>query len=272
MSFVRSAASAACGLLLILGTSSHLATAASDPAFASTWPEPGLTVDGTLRDWPELGRLDRGPSIGFRNDSNTLIVAVTTSDPELRRQLSTGLILWLDASGKRTFDFGVRVPGPFRRALPGANPDGPAPDSASSTTRLDQFDVVGPGRNARRLVDLDPSLGVEVATGLDQGAIVYEVRLPLQKSPGHPYAAGVAPGATITVGLETPELPRIRDGRDRESGSGSSFGGGIGGMQGMGGSGMPQGGSSRRQNDDPPKPFKLVWMTAKLASAPAALP
>lgn len=267
MSFVRSAASAACGILLILSPSSHLARAASDLTFTSTWLDPGLTVDGSVRDWPEFGRLDRGPAIAFRNDSNSLVVAVTTSDPELRRQLSTGLILWFDPSGKRTFDFGVRIPGPFRRALPGANPDGPpASESASSTTRLDQFDVMGPGRNARRLIDLDPSLGVEVAAGLDQGAIVYEVRLPLQKSSAHPYAAGAGPGATIAVGLETPELPRIRDGRDRENRGGSGFNGGIGGMQGSGG-GMPPGGNSRRENDDPPKPFKLVWMTTKLANA-----
>jgi hypothetical protein len=270
MSFVRSAASAACGILLILGTSSHLATAASDPAFTSTWLDPGLTVDGSVRDWSEFGRLDRGPAIAFRNDSNSLVVAVTTSDPGLRRQLSTGLILWLDPSGKRTFDFGVRIPGPFRRALPGANPDGPpAAEAASSTTRLDQFDIMGPGRNARRLVDLEPALGVEVATGLDEGAIVYEVRLPLQKSPAHPYATGAAPGGTIAVGLETPALPRIRDGRDRENRGGSGFSGGVGGMQGsgMGSGGMPPGGNSPRENDDPPKPFKLVWMTTKLASA-----
>jgi hypothetical protein len=261
MSFVRSAASAACGILLILGTSSHLATAASDPAFTSTWLDPGLTVDGSVRDWSEFGRLDRGPAIAFRNDSNSLVVAVTTSDPGL---------LWLDPSGKRTFDFGVRIPGPFRRALPGANPDGPpAAEAASSTTRLDQFDIMGPGRNARRLVDLEPALGVEVATGLDEGAIVYEVRLPLQKSPAHPYATGAAPGGTIAVGLETPALPRIRDGRDRENRGGSGFSGGVGGMQGsgMGSGGMPPGGNSPRENDDPPKPFKLVWMTTKLASA-----
>jgi hypothetical protein len=146
----------------------------------------------------------------------------------------------------------------------------------SSTRTLDQFDWLGPGKSQRKLVDLTPALGVAIASGSEEGVLVYEIRLPLKSSTEHPYAVDAAPGSTIALGFETPSDPPAREGRGPGGGMGGrggGTGGPGGGMGGRGGGmGGPGGGMTRGggRGDFPggqAKPMKLVWVSAKLASA-----
>ncbi len=153
----------------------------------------------------------------------------------------------------------------------------------SSTGTLDQFDWLGPGKSQRKLVDLAPALGVAIASGVEEGVLVYEISLPLTSSTEHPYAVGAAPGSTIALGFETPSDPQPREGRGPGNGtSGRGAGGPGGGMSGRGGgTGGPGGGMGSPGGGMPPrgggrgdfpggqsvKPMNLVWVSVKLASA-----
>jgi hypothetical protein len=204
-----------------------------------------------------------------------LFVIVATSDPEVRQQLATGLVIWLDPTSKKAQESGLRIPGTVRRFLPGAQPDSLGADSTgggSVARLLDQFDWLGPGKNQRRLVSLTPDLGIAIASGTEEGVLAYEVRLPLGPSPEHPYAVGATPGSSLMLGLETPSEPPVREGRGPGGAFGGSGGpgGGIGsrggGMGGSGG-GMPPRGVGRggAPGAAPVKAMKLIWIRIALA-------
>jgi hypothetical protein len=181
----------------------------------STWRHTPLTIDGVVSDWTKLEPLERAPSVGLQNDADSLYLAVATSDPDIRQQLATGLVVWFDPQSKKKQGSGLRIPGMVRRPLPGAAPEGPDADAmgrGSSTRTLDQFDWLGPGKAQRKLVDLTPALGVAIASGVEEGVLVYEISLPLATSAEHPYAVGAAPGSTIALGFETP-VTRQRESR-----------------------------------------------------------
>jgi uncharacterized membrane protein YgcG len=258
-----------CGLV-IAGAAVFFSTRPSarlaDPVFQSAWRDTPLAVDGTIGDWTRLERLDQGPVVGFQNDAHSLYIAVSASDPELRRLLAAGLVVWFNPKSKKEQGSGLRIPGVVRRPLPGATPDAPAPEEIGRTASLrvlDQFDWLGPGKSQRKLVDVTAGLGVAIASGAEEGVFVYELGLPLQASTDHPYAVDAVPGSTIAVGFETPSDPPLREGR----GSGGGLGGRGGGRGGRGGGMSPGGGRGDFAGDRPANAMKLVWVRVKLAVA-----
>ncbi|MCC7008171.1 MAG: hypothetical protein IT184_05095 [Acidobacteria bacterium] len=260
----RRGALAACAVWLWIGIA-----AAAAPALTSVWRSQPLTIDGAPAEWPPLTSLEAGPAVGVQNDGEFLYVVVSAADQKWRPLLEGGLVVWLDPKGGKAQTFGIWLPGPAEPAPPGATPmpAATAGPSGVSTDVLDQFDLLGPGKSQRRLVDVTPEIGVEVASGLIGDAVVYEIKVPLLKTEARPYAVAAAPGATIGIGLATPEMPRRQRRRQDLVGSTGQVGGyqpGIPGytpyIPGMGGRGY----TPYAQKDERPKPL-LVWSTLKLA-------
>jgi len=138
--------------------------------------------------------------------------------------------------------------------------------------RWARLELLGPGKDDRRSLQLDHTPGIEVRIGRVEGSVVYELKVPLQVDDGHPYAIGARPGATIGIGLETPEVEKPESAGDagmpgkggRPPGGGGMGGGGMGGGPPMGG-----GGHGRPGGFEPAKPIK-AWATVRLAAPPAA--
>jgi hypothetical protein len=221
----------------------------------ATWRSEPVAIDGLIADWPPLGALDRGPDVGTMNDGEFLYLAVSGKEPRLLPPLAMGLIVWIDPTGRRARTFGLRVPGVLQPLLPGMNPEPAASSDAFSTKVLDRFDVLGPGENQRRLVDLTPEMGIELAYGYSEGEIIYEIRLPLEKTSARPFAVGASARRTIGLGIATPEAPRDVHARQRLVGS-DGF---IGGHPFFGG-----GFASFREPDGRVKPLE-VWAAVTLA-------
>jgi hypothetical protein len=236
-----------------------LVVAAAPPGLTSTWRTHAVNIDGMASEWPKLESIARGPEVGAVNDEEFLYLAVSTNDDAIRPLLETGLIVWLDPNGAKAQTFGVWVPGPVLRALPGANPAPPSDSSPTgiSTRTLDHFDLLGPGKSQRRLVDLTAALGIELASGTQENKLIYELRIPLTKTAERLYAVGAGPGRTIGLGIATPEAPKDRSGR-REPLVGSS--GYIGGNPYHGGGFAPY-----RERQESVKPLD-VWTTVRLAT------
>ena len=234
------------------------ATLAAAPAgLTSAWRGEAVTIDGLPSEWPKLEGLPRGPEISVANDDQFVYLFVSSGEEGMRDLLATGLVLWLDPNGGKAQTFGVWVPGVTLRPLPGSNPV--IPDSATGVDAktLDRFDLLGPGKSQRRLVDITPALGIALASATDDRRVMYEARIPLAKTAERPYAVGAAPGKTIGLGVATPEAPRDRSGR-RDVLVGSS--GTIGGNPWQGGGFAPF-----RERPESVKPLE-VWTTVRLAT------
>jgi hypothetical protein len=242
---------------------------AQSRTITSSWLADEISVDGSMTDWPSLVRVEDGPAVAAQNNDDTLLVVVASNDERVREQLATGLIVWIDASGRRGQTFGVRLEGLRPPSLTGAGATA-APDPLADTVLMkhDAFDLLGPARLQRRLIDDPESAGIQVATGVEHGMIAYELRIPLRESDTTPYAIGVAPGTRISIGLETPEPPRVRDRRRLADpmntnpwiydpwGYGNYFR-----------PPPPPGGGDRAREPEPVKPMKLLWTTVQLATS-----
>jgi hypothetical protein len=220
-----------------------------------------------------------------------------------------GLIVWFDAEGGTKKRFGIRYPviegglgGPGTRRPGGSGPpaggpgrdpgrdpggdpgrppgdEGPPPGPSglmfdpAKDGRWAHLELLGPGKDDRRSLMLDHAPGIEVRVGRVEGSVVYELKVPLQIDDGHPYAIGARAGATIGVGLETPEIEKTEGtggfsmpGMGGRPPGGGTGGGGMGGGPPMGGGGGSRGGP---EGFKPAKPIK-AWATVQLASPPGS--
>ena len=166
------------------------AVVALPAGLTSGWKTDAVAVDGLSAEWPALQAIERGPLVGAVNDGDFLYLVVAARDPDSIAYLAGGLIVWLDPAGRRNETFGLRLQGVEQPPLPGMTPNAAATAAPTgiSAAILDRFDVLGPGKNQRRLVDLGPELGIELASSRSENEIAYELKIPLQKTSSHPYA------------------------------------------------------------------------------------
>jgi hypothetical protein len=262
----KAAAAALAGFVFL--TPALRAERSADAVVTAAWSAGGVMVDGSLEDWPPRTHTGDGPDLAVQNDDRSLYLAIATDNDRLRRQLATGLVVWLDASARRSQTFGVRLQGLAPRPLTGADPAAAADDvSGRDRVRnpLPAFDLLGPARNQRRLIDHAADAGVMLASGVERGTIAYELKIPLTRTGATPHAVGAAPGATIGVGLETPSDPRAVRGNTLDDPMNTNpwifdpYGGYF--------TPPPEpGGGSGPSKPAEIKPMKLVWSTVRLAT------
>lgn len=242
--------------------------------------ETPIAIDGVNQEWQGLLMpvKDVNASIAFYNDDQFLYFCLTTSDGATRSQiLRRGLIVWIDQGGGKKKDFGVEFP----VALPGmyvVERSGDAGDATGGSRQLDanqdRLIILGPDKNERHDLSFDEAPGIQAKIGQSEGVLVYEMRVPLARNSGQPYAIGARPNAIVGVGLETPEISQSAT-RPAMGGGGGEGGrggyGGRGGMPGRGGYGGRgggyggRGGSGGGRGEQMTKPIK-VWNTVQLAA------
>jgi hypothetical protein len=244
---------------------------AQDATITATWRGAEVTVDGSIRDWTSLARVDAGPAVAVQNDGAALYIAVASNDPTLRVQLATGAIVWIDPSGRRRQTFGLRLEGLAPRPIAGAASTAATNDLSDSVLNpLEAFDLLGPARLQRRLIDDAGAVGIALASGVEDGTIVYELKVPLEKTDTTPHAVGARPGTTVSVGIETPTDPRPARGTRNRLDDPTNTNPWLDpwGYGGYFSTPPPPPGGRPRTREDEFKPMKLLWATVRLATAP----
>jgi hypothetical protein len=234
----------------------------------SRWKDQTITIDGVAAEWPVLTALDDNVATAAANDAQNLYLAIATSDAERRNQLAiTGLIVWLDAAGGKKKTFGIRIPGSGFRMPAGRFGGGPSGDGGSSQPpeppqpKITYIELLGPGKDDRRRLDLSPESEITVAAAVHEGTLLYEFRLPLAAaSAAQPFGIGAKMDRPVGLGLQTPKLEVPQGGGRPGGGRGGRGGFGRGG-RGGGGSGD---GGMRGRGPMQMKELKL-WTTLALA-------
>lgn len=166
-----------------------------------------------MNDWPEQTFVSKEVSTSVVNDDKDLYVLVATSDAAVILQLRlAGLVVYLDPKGGRGQAFGVRIP-PLGSRLDPAN----LPlEGQAAVPILSYFDVVGPGREDLRRVEVSEATDVDLRVGSVEGTFFLELkvsRIDLTRS-------------EIGLGIVTPEPPRVARPRARGGRGGGMMGGG----------------------------------------------
>ena len=229
---------------LILLAAAFVATGARVPAGAesrqltSEWRDRDIRIDGIDEEWRGLTRPVKGHhfAVGFVNDADALYFCLVTKDETTLRQISRlGLILWIDPPAGKKHTFGVRFPVTYGPGRPG-RPAGRTTDRADDAPRGEvdaagfgqrEIEILGPGRNDVRSIE-NGSTGVVARFTVKDDLVVYELKVPLAKGEGAPFAPGAQAGSVVRIGLQTPEWRGPLPGRRGGIGIGAcTRGGGI---------------------------------------------
>jgi len=248
----------------------------------SRWRDFPITIDGGSDDWGDklVAFEDTDVFLGVANDADSLYLCLDAGNGDRPVPFMTrGLILWVDAKGGKSRDYGLRFPIGFDRTA-ARDQTGDPGDRSQRATRgrgamddaRDELEIISPADKEPRRVKLADLKGMEIAAKTVDGRFVYEARIPLAAAPDATFAVGAAPGTrTIGLGLEFPESD-FSYGRPGMGGGGfGGMGGGMGGRMGGGfGGGMGGRGSGRRAGGGLQN-FK-VWAYVTLAAPPGGPP
>ncbi|HEX7071778.1 MAG TPA: hypothetical protein VF190_13270 [Rhodothermales bacterium] len=202
--FCRSARSAAFVLMLVL------AGCAGSAPLQESLPAEDIEIDGRESDWYEALRpvADQNISIGVVNDAEFLYVALLTSDPATIEHItSRGLVLWMDPAGGTEPSIGLQFPlGRSNVATSGPAPRTDEAREQAFELGLLEMELLRDGGDERVRIPVNAIAGVSADASLRNGTLFYEARVPLR--PGGPYtfAAEVAPGGTVGIGLQSAEI------------------------------------------------------------------
>ncbi|MBN1779610.1 hypothetical protein JW948_00655 [bacterium] len=194
----------------------------------------GISVDGDQSDWS--GNLvlneEANAAFGFLRDSTYLYLCLVTRDAELQRQVAgRGLIVWLEADKKSGNRIGIKFPvGMKDMDLPVPKNEGDRPGMRDDRriplfeSRLKELEIQEPGEDefTSFLFSEIAESGLAASADLKPDRLVVEMRIPLVKEEGRPYALAQRTAAMVGVEIECP-------GRDAMRGNGPAYGG-PGGM------------------------------------------
>jgi hypothetical protein len=258
----------------------------------SHWSAEPVKVDGEMTEWTSGSTVyfeDSGVQLGLRNDSQNLYILFRFSNQAWARAIRMGgLTLWLDNSGKKKKDIGIRYNGgpslsDSEMQKPGMAGEGGFLDSLTPEQKerfmqrqkkemADQLKVIYKKSGQEIFIPTNGSSGPAVSFGSPQGIYTYEFSIPLEKSDVSHYGIGAQPGQTICLGLEwggMSESDSKRMGEERGGGPPGGMGGGPPG----GGGGMPPGGGPPGGGRSRPGVQALekqeIWVKTLLASPPA---
>ena len=235
----------------------------------SDWRDREIAVDGSNDDW--LGNMmyfeKEYVSLGLLNDEKFIYICLIAEDQIIRNQvMGQGFTLWFDPDGGKKKTFGIKFPIGIqpgerqdRRKRPGSIPMEDRRDQENleglrqaRMKQMAELEILGPGKEKSVRMPVEKAKGIYVNVELSSGMLVYEIKVPLERSEEYPYAVGTKAGNLVGIGLETSKVKRPSK---RSGMSGRSGAGGRGGMGGMRGGGMgPQ----------MPKPLK-IWAVVQLA-------
>ncbi len=251
------------------------------------WSAEPVKVDGEITEWNNMPMNyfeESGVGLGLCNDTEKLYILFRFNNSQWVRAIRRGgLTLWLDNSGKKKKDFGIRYTGGpslsdlqkmggsgeggFRESL---TPEQQQRLADREKAMADQITFINKKSNREITLKADGSGGPAVCFDSLEGIYAYEFSIPLQKGDAFDCAIGAKPGQTICLGLEwggMGDRQRMRWGEG--SGMGAPPGGGGSmppGGGGMGG-GPPGGGRGGARMQQPEK--QEIWVKTKLSLPPA---
>jgi hypothetical protein len=282
-------------LLLLTLSGTVLLLSCKSTEVQSQWSAEPVKVDGEMTEWPSGSTVyfeDTGVQLGLRNDSQNLYVLFRFSNPTWARTIRRGgLTLWLDNSGKKKKDIGIRYnggPSPLDSGMQRAGMadkggflDSLTPEQKERLVQwqkkdlADQLKVIFKKSGQEIFIPTDGSSGPAVSFGSPQGTYTYEFSIPLEKSDLSHYGIGAQPGQVVSLGLEWGGMSESNREHMREERGGGMGGGppGGGGMPPGGEGGMPSGGGRPRGGRGGPgmqtSEKQEIWVKTLLASLPA---
>ena len=201
------------------------------PELKSRWRDREIVVDGKESEWGNYIQYYHEKSktiICMFNDETYLYIKVSTPNRMMQQQLTVqGFTIWFDPECSQKKTFGIHFPIGLQ-------------NYKKNTIRLDtrnrsrkeqaelkkiieesqsKVEILGPGLDEAFIMstaDAEKN-GISVRIGRQAEIMVYELKVPLDKSGQHYYAIGTRIAGKIGIGFETGEKTGKPDSEDRRS-------------------------------------------------------
>jgi hypothetical protein len=255
----------------------------------SHWSADSIKVDGQVEDWsntPLTYFEDEQVSLGLRNDDENLYILFRTKSQTWERLIRTsGLTMWLDETGGKKKDFGIRYIGGLslsemqktgivseRGLLDSLMPEQKQRLIRERETMANQIEVLSEEGKQKIIIPADGSRGPAISSAVSQGIYTYELRIPLQDKRGDYYfIKPQPPGQTLGIGLEWGGIDNLKQ-MMQQRGEGMEGGGRPPGGIGPGSGGPPGGvgpGGSGPGGPSGQRPERQkIWVKILLALPP----
>ncbi|PIS25255.1 MAG: hypothetical protein COT45_02870 [bacterium (Candidatus Stahlbacteria) CG08_land_8_20_14_0_20_40_26] len=244
----------------------------------SQWSAESIKVDGQVEDWSDTPLTyfeDEQVSLGLRNDDENLYILFCTRSQTWERLIRmSGVTMWLDETGGKKKDFGIRyIGGPSLSEMQksgmlgeGGFRDSLIPELKQRLIRereimANQIEVLLEEGKQEIIIPADGSRGPAVSSAVPRGIYTYEFCIPLREKHGDYYfIKPQPPQKTLGIGLEWGGIGT----RDRQRMTDE-----VGGERGSVGGGMPRGGmpggerGGMRERQIPQK--QETWIKVHLA-------
>lgn len=253
----------------------------------SSWTRESLDVDGDMKDWdghPTTFFEDQEVQVGLSNNHDQLYVLFRFNNESYARQIGMGgLTLWLDNSGKKKQESGLRYIGGRRpvadhgrEATGRGGFEDQLTDEQKERLRkreeiVPHFMVINKDGQDQASLPVDGSRGPAMAFSEVKGMYTYEFSIPMAKTDVVRYGFDAHAGQGVSLGLELGLDDQAR--KEMMGGPGGEMGGGPpgGGMGGPPGGGMsgPGGPGGMSRPEQPEK--QEVWIKTILAVPPEGM-
>ena len=170
----------------------------------SDWQQREMIIDGSDAQWQHGLYYDKETDMvyGVRNDEKYLYVFIKTVNRSTQMQIGKqGLTVWFDREDGKNQTFGIHYPMSRQESRTGF-----APDTNEETLHsfLDQeypeLEIIGPKKQERQRFSALEAPGIRVKLGRTRETLMYELRVPLNKTSEQPFA--IEPTSSNRVGIE----------------------------------------------------------------------
>jgi hypothetical protein len=224
----------------------------------SEWAEKNIIIDGLDNEWAGSYKFleDQKAVISARHDSTHLYLVFKTMDNQVMQKIiSSGLTVWIDPSGDEKKSFGIHYPigmMDWNKSRMYDPTDWGTPEErekkmqAKSRIMLGEMEIITSDGRSQHSVSIYNPYGIEIALNDTSGALIYEMKIPINSPESSLYSYSLTGGAKLSIGIETGEMDK-KDMMAQRSGGGMPEGG-MGG--GKGGGKMGKSGGKGRNNPD----------------------
>jgi hypothetical protein len=255
-------------LIFFLVASFAFLSGCNEPtSLQSKWRDKDIVVDANDDEWQDIKQYydeKTKTSISICNDEYNIYMCLTTTDIEIMKELiKSGFIIWFNGKGTNDKEFGIRYPvveqaGEGGQGAPGGRGGQGAPGGQSgNSVSVAELKLLTSEKDKGTTFKLEDAakMGIFARIANPNDKLIYEIKIPLNKTQQTPYAAVASATHNLGVGFmfygtkkrSASGISGFGGGIDM-SGSGSSGGGGGGPGGGGGGPGGGGGGMDSRDN------------------------
>jgi hypothetical protein len=243
----------------------------------SDWQQGEMIIDGSDSEWQNDLYYDKESDMAYsvRNDDRYVYVFLKVQNRSTQMQiLRQGLTVWFDREDGKHQVFGIHYPMSHQGPPAGFSPDSSEEKFLTFPEQtFPELEIIGPKKeDIQRFSPLEVP-GIQVKLGRTRETLVYELRVPLKKASGYPFA--IEPISAHRIGIEF-ETGEFRDGQNKSrmnEGRGLDRGGEMGEENPLNGGSPGRGRGSRgggRQggrlgNFEKTKQVEL-WLSVQLAN------